>query len=71
MLDAETGELKKIIKRKKHSGVVNVLKKFFEATIITKHILDLKANLTVDKLLASAPAVKKQITKAIIEDEVI
>lgn len=52
MPDAETGEPKKTIERKKHPRVVNVLKESVGATTITKHILDLGANLTVGKLLA-------------------
>ena len=32
--------------------------------MITKRILDLGVNLTVGELLASAPAVEKQLTKA-------
>ena len=38
---------------------------------ITKHTLNLGVNLTVGKLLASAPAVKKQLIKAITEDEAV
>ena len=41
------------------------------ATTITKRILDLEINLTVDKLLAFALAVKKQLTKAISKNEAI
>lgn len=39
--------------------------------MITKRILDLGVNLTVSELLASAPAVEKQLTKAITEDEAV
>ncbi len=42
-----------------------------EATTITKRILDLGVSLTVCELLASAPAIKKQLTKAISEDEAV
>lgn len=39
--------------------------------MITKRILDLGVSLTVGELLASAPAVEKQLTKAITTDEAI
>lgn len=51
--------------------MVNVLKKSIGAITIIKQILDHGVSLIVGKLLASVPAVKKQITKAISEDEVI
>lgn len=41
------------------------------ATKITKHILGLDVNLTVGELLASAPVVEKQLTRAISEDEAV
>ena len=41
------------------------------ATTITKRILDLGVSLTFSELLAFAPAVEKQFTKAIFEDEAI
>lgn len=47
MLDVKANKLKRIVKRKKHLRVVNVLKEFVDATTITKRILDLKVNLTV------------------------
>lgn len=62
---------KQHVERKKHPRIIGVLKKSVGATMITKRILDLGVNLTVGKLLASAPAVKKQLTKAITEDEAI
>ena len=71
MLDAEVIEAKKMVERKKHLQVVNVLKETVGATTITKRILDLGVNLTVGELLASAPAVEKQLTKAISEDEAV
>ncbi len=71
MPDAEASEPKKVVERKKHPRVVNMLKESVSATTITKRILDLGVNLTVGELLASAPAVEKQLTKAIIEDEAI
>ncbi len=71
MLDADTTTAKKSIERKKHPRVVNVLKESVGATTITKLILDLGVNLTVGKLLASVPAVEKQLTKAIFEDEAV
>ena len=71
MPDAEGTTVKKTVKRKKHPRVVNVLKESVGATTITKRILDLGVNLTVGELLASAPAVEKQLTKAISEDEAV
>lgn len=71
MLDREVGQLKKTVERKKYPQVVNALKEFVDITIIIKCILDLKMNLTIDELLALAPAVEKKLTKAIIEDKVI
>lgn len=41
------------------------------ATTITKHILDFSVYLTVGKLLASSLAIEKQLTKAILKDNVI
>lgn len=39
--------------------------------MITKRILDLGVNLRVSELRASAPAVEKQLTKVITEDETV
>lgn len=50
---------------------MNVLKESVGAGTITKRILDLGISLTVGKLLVSAPAVKKQLTKAISEDKAV
>ena len=71
MPDANTAIGKKNVKKKIYPSVVNVLKEFVGATTITKRILDLGVSFTVGELLASALAVKKQLTKAISEDEVI
>ncbi len=71
MPDTEASKPKKMVERKKHPWVVNVLKESVGATTITKRILDLGVNLTVGELLASAPAVEKQLTKAITEDEAL
>ena len=46
-----------------------MLKESIGATTITKRIFDLGLNLTVDEFLVSAPAVEKQLIKAIIEDK--
>ena len=70
MTDSEP-TVKKNVERKKHPRVVGVLKETVGATMITKRILDLGVNLTVGELLASAPAVEKQLTKAITEDEAV
>ncbi len=71
MPDVEAGEPKKTVEKKKHPRVVNMLKESVGATTITKHILDLGMNLTIGELLTSAPAVEKQLTKAITEDEAV
>ena len=62
---------KKTLEHKRHPRGINILKKLVGATIITKCILDLGVSLTVGELLASAPAVEKQLTKAISEDEAV
>lgn len=69
--DMEENKAKKRIKRKKHLCIVNVLRKSVQATTITKHIFNLGLNFTVSKLLASAPAIEKQLTKAISKDETV
>lgn len=69
MLNIKRSQVKKNIERKKYFYIVNVLKKFVGATTISKHILDLEVNVTVGKLLTSAPAIKKQLIKAFFEDE--
>ncbi|MCJ1347605.1 hypothetical protein MMC31_005833, partial [Peltigera leucophlebia] len=71
MPDVEGTTAKKPVERKKHPRVVNVLKESAGPTNITKRILDLGVSLTVGELLASAPAVEKQLTKAISEDEAV
>lgn len=70
MLDVDP-VTKKGLERKRNPRVVNVLKESVGATTITKRILDLKVSLTVEKILASAPTVEKQLTKAISEDEAV
>lgn len=62
--DVEINEFIRVLERKKYPQVVNVFKKI-SVTTITKCILELKVNLTIDELLASAPAMKKQLIKAI------
>lgn len=59
MPDAEAIEPKKQIERKKYLKIVNVLKKFVDTITITKRILNLRVNLTVDKLPTSAPTIEK------------
>lgn len=39
--------------------------------MITKRIIDLGVNLRVSELWASAPAVEKQLTKVMTEDEIV
>ena len=70
MLDSDTTTAKKSAEKKKHPRIVNVLKKSVGVFTITKRILDLRVNLTVGELLASAPAVEEQLTKIIFENEV-
>lgn len=47
------------------------MKKFVEATIIIKRILDLRINLIIDKLLAFALVVEKHFTKTIFKNKAI
>ncbi len=63
--------VKKDVKQKKHPKAVNFLKESVCATTITKRILILEVNVTLGELLALAPEIKKQLTRAIIEDEAI
>ncbi|MCJ1349183.1 hypothetical protein MMC31_007419 [Peltigera leucophlebia] len=70
MLDVDP-VTKKSLERKKQPRVVHVLKESVGATTITKRIIALGVSLTVGELLASAPAVEKQLTKAISEDEAV
>lgn len=71
MSDAKGTTTKKREEKKIHPCVVNVLKEFVGVTTITRRILNLGVNLTVGKLLASAPAIEKQFTKAISEDNAV
>lgn len=56
--DIEVNESKRILERKKYLWVVNVFKEISTMTM-TKHILELKVNLTIGELLASTLAIKK------------
>lgn len=60
-----TSKSKKTIKKKKHLRIINILKEFISVITINKHILNLRINLIIDKLLLLALVVKKQLTKAI------
>ncbi len=71
MPDAKAGEPKKTVDRKKYLRVVNMLKESVGVITITKRILDLRVNLTIGELLASTPAVEKQLTKIITEDKAV
>lgn len=51
--------VKRDIRYKKHLGIIGILEKLFKTTIITRHILDLKMNLIIDKLLESILAIEK------------
>lgn len=62
---------KKNVECKKHLRVVRVLKKSVGAIIITKCILKLGVNLTISELLASAPAIEKQLIKTIMKDKTV
>lgn len=71
MSDTKADELKKTIERKKYPRIVNLLKKSISIITITKHILELKINLTVVGLLALVLTIENQFTKAIIEVKVM
>lgn len=71
MPDVEGTIAKKIAERKKHPQVINVLKESVGVTTITKRISDLGVNLTVGELLATAPAIKKQLIKVFFEDKAV
>ena len=62
---------KKSFECKRLPRVVNILKELVGATTITKCILDLGVSLTVGELLASAPAIEKQLIKTISEDKAV
>lgn len=47
------------------------MKKFVKITNFIKHILDPELNFIIDKLIMSAPAVKKRFIKAIFQKEVV
>lgn len=68
MPNIEANELQMTVEKKKHPQVINILKKSVGATTITKNILDLEINLIIDKLIASALLVEKQLRKTITED---
>lgn len=62
---------KKNTKRKTHPRVIEELKESIRAIIITKQILDLRINFTINKQLVSAPTVKKQLIKVITKNNAI
>lgn len=70
MLDVDP-VTEKGLERKRHPRAVTVLKESMGATKITKRILGFRVSLTLGELLASAPVVEKQLTKAISEDEAV
>lgn len=59
MLDTNMAIIKKCVKKRKYSQIINILKELVEAIIITKNILNLEINIVVSKLLASALAADK------------
>lgn len=71
MPDLKVDEPKKAVEKKKYLWIVNILKKSIGATTIIKCILDLGVNMAIGELLALAPGIKKQLTKAITKDEII
>ena len=71
MPNANMVTTKKSVEKKRYPRVINVLKESVRATTITKRILDLGVSFTVGKLLVSALAVEKQLTKAISEDKAV
>lgn len=58
-------------KKKTHPRVIEELKESIRAIIITKQILDLRINFTINKQLVSAPTVKKQLIKVITKNNAI
>ena len=66
MPDANKVIIKKNVKQKTHSQVVNIMKEFMRAITIRKQILDLGISSTVNKLLVSAPVVKKELDEGLI-----
>lgn len=71
MPEADIAISNKSVERKRYPQVVNVLKESARATTIIKQILDFGISFIVGELLASVPAVEKQLTKAISKDEAI
>ena len=71
MPDIDIAINKKNVERKRHSWVINVLKKSVRVTTITKQILNLEVSLKIGKLLAFALTIEKQLTKVIFEDEAV
>lgn len=64
-------EQEKVFEKKRHSQIMNILKKSVEVTIIKQQILELKISLIVSKLLLFAPAIAKQLKKAIFKYKAI
>lgn len=69
--DTDITITKKSVERKKYPWIVNVWKESIGAMTITKQILDLRVSFIVSKLLVSILVIKKQLTKAIFEDEAV
>ena len=57
MPDMEDIKIKKMVEKKKHPQIVNVLKELLGATTIVKLILDFEVYLTIKKLFALVPMV--------------
>lgn len=71
ILDADMVMAKKIVKKKKHCQVVNVLKESVGASTIIRHIMDLEVNLIIGKLLASAPTIKNSSQKIFLKTKLL
>lgn len=69
MFETEARKSRKIVKKIKHPQFINILKQFEDATPIKKLILDLELILTFEESLASALAIKKQLTNAIMKEK--
>lgn len=67
----EASEPKRIVEKRKHSRIINLIKKSVGAITIIKGIINLGLNLTISELLTLSPVVEKQFTNAITEDKVM
>lgn len=71
MFDIDIIMVKKNVEEKRHSQVVNILKKFVQVTTITKRLFDLRISLIIGNLLIFALTIEKQLIKTIFDDKVV